>query len=189
MISTRATRDALFKQKADIESGKLWGLPPIKPTRIPNVTFVGKKTVNVGDIRFELRQINIHSLDHCVIYFPKDKILLSGDTLEDTLTYMVEVEGLPKHINNLKKMLKWDVAKIYPNHGDPDVVMNGGYDRTFIDATILYITNMLKHSHDKDFLNAKMEDYIGDFAQKGTIHVFEPYRDVHTQNLKLVQDY
>ena len=189
VITTKATRDALFKQKTDIESGKLWGLPPIKPARIPNVTFVGKKAMKVGDIPFELRQINIHSLDHCVIYFPKDKILLSGDTLEDTLTYMVEVEGLPKHIKNLKKMRTWDVAKIYPNHGDPSVVMKGGYDKTFIDATISYITKMLKHSHDKDFLNAKMEDYIGDFVAKGTIHVFEPYREVHTQNLKLVQDY
>ncbi len=189
VITTKATRDALFKQKADIESGKLWGLPPIKPTRIPNVTFVGKKAMNVGDIQFELRQINIHSLDHCVIYFPKDKILLSGDTLEDTLTYMVEVEGLPKHIKNLKKMHTWDIAKIYPNHGDPSIVMNGGYDKTFIDATISYISQMLNHSHDKDFLNAKMEDYVGDFAAKGTIHIFEPYRDVHKQNLKLVQDY
>ena len=34
-----------------------------------------------------------------------------------------------------------------------------------------------------------MEDFIGDFAQKGTIHVFEPYRDVHKQNLEIVQDY
>ena len=189
VITTKATRDALFKQKTDIESGKLWGLPAIKPTRIPNVTFVGKKAMSVGNIPFELRQINIHSIDQCVIYFPKDKILLSGDTLEDTLTYMVEVEGLPKHIKNLKKMRTWDVAKIYPNHGDPSIVMNGGYDKTFIDATIFYVSQMLNHSHDKDFLNAKMEDFIGDFAAKGTIHVFEPYRDVHSQNLKLVQDY
>ena len=74
VITTKATRDALFKQKTDIESGKLWGLPPIKPTRIPNVTFAGKKAMKVGNILFELRQINIHSLDQCVIYFPKDKI-------------------------------------------------------------------------------------------------------------------
>ena len=71
--------------------------------------------MHLGNIPFKLRQINIHSLDQCVIYFPKDKILLSGDTLEDTLTYMVEVESLPKHIKNLKKMRDWDVAKIYPN--------------------------------------------------------------------------
>jgi cyclase len=112
VVTTTATKDALEKQKDDIESGKLWGPPPINPVRIPNVTFDGKKEMTVGDVKFELRQINIHSADGCVIYFPKDKILLAGDTLEDSLTYMVEIENLAEHVKNLKSMREWDVVKI-----------------------------------------------------------------------------
>jgi cyclase len=189
VVATTATKEALEKQKADIESGKLWGPPPINPVRIPNVTFEGKKEMSVGDVKFELRQINIHSVDSCVIYFPKDKILLAGDTLEDTLTYMIEVENLAEHVKNLKSMREWEIDKIYPNHGDPDVIMKGGYSKTLIDATAAYVTRMLEKSHDADYLKGTMEDYIGEAAAKGWVHPFEPYRDVHTQNLKFVSDY
>lgn len=189
VVATTATRDALAKQKADIESGKLWGPPPITPVRIPNVTFDDAKQLRVGDIDLELRRMNIHSVDGLVIYIPKDKILLAGDTLEDSLTYMIEVENLAEHVKNLKDMRTWDVAKIYPNHGDPDTIMTGGYDKTFIDATVAYVTRMLGNAHDPDYLKGTMEDYIGDSAAKGWVHIFEPYREVHTQNLKLVQGY
>jgi cyclase len=189
VVTTTATKAALEKQKADIESGKLWGPPPITPVRIPNVTFDGTKEMSVGDVKFELRNMNIHSADSCVIYFPKDKILLAGDTLEDSLTYMIEVENLAEHFKNLQAMAAWDIAKIYPNHGDPDVIMKGGYSKTLIDATAAYVKRMLEKSHDADYLSGTMEDYIGAAAGKGWVHPFEPYRDVHTQNLKLVSDY
>jgi cyclase len=188
-IATTAMRDALVRHKDEIESGKLWGPPPIDPVRLPNITFDGRKDIKVGDIELELRHVNIHSLDGCVICIPKDKILLAGDTLEDTLTYMVEVENLPDHLNYLAEMRQWDIGKIFPNHGDPDVIMNGGYNKTFIDATASYVTRMLTRSHDADYLEGTMEDYVGDLAAKGWIHIFEPYRDVHAQNLKLVHDY
>jgi len=189
VIATTATRDALVKQKADIEAGKLWGLPSINPTRIPDVTFDGSKELSVGDIKFELRQINIHTVDSCVIYIPKDKLLLAGDTLEDSLTYMIEVENLAEHVKNLKVMRSWDIARIFPNHGNPDVILAGGYDKTLIDATIDYVTKMLQRSQDPNYLDGSMEDYIGDSVKKGWVQMFEPYRDVHTQNLKTVSDY
>jgi len=189
IVATTLTREALEKQKADIESGKLWGPPPINPTGIPNITFDDRLDMYVGDVKLELHRINIHSADSCVIYIPKDKILLAGDTLEDSLTYMIEVENLAEHIGNLKRMREWDVSKIFPNHGDPQIIMNGGYDKTFVDATVAYVTRMLTKAHDADYLNGTMEDYIGDLAAKGWIHPFEPYRDVHSQNLKLVQEH
>lgn len=189
VISTTSTRDALEKQKADIESGKLWGPPPITPVRIPNITFDGSKELSVGNIKFELRQINIHSVDSCVIYLPKDKLLLAGDTLEDSLTYMIEVENLAEHVKNLKIMRGWDVAKILPNHGNPDVIMAGGYDKTLIDATSTYVTKMLQKSHDPNYLEGSMEDYIGESVKNGWVQLFEPYREVHIQNLKTVSEY
>ena len=34
-----------------------------------------------------------------------------------------------------------------------------------------------------------MEDYIREPVAKGWVRIFEPYRDVHTQNLKVVSEY
>ena len=34
-----------------------------------------------------------------------------------------------------------------------------------------------------------MEEYLAHSAAKGWIRPFEPYREVHEQNLKLVHDY
>jgi cyclase len=188
-IATSLTRDALAKQRTAIESGTLWGPPAITPVRIPNVAFDDFLPVSLGDIELELHRMNIHSLDGCVIWIPKDRILLAGDTLEDPLTYMIEVENLADHLKDLERMRQWDIAKIFPNHGDPDVIGGGGYDKTLIDATVAYITKMLAKSHDRDYLTGTMEDYIGESAAKGWVHPFAPYRDVHAQNLKLVHDY
>ncbi len=189
IIATSLTRDALKRHKADIEAGKVWGPPPIAPLIFPNDTFEDHMQLSVGEIVVELRRRNIHSIDGCVLYLPKDKLLLAGDTLEDPLTYIIEPENLAEHITDLREMQSWDVAKIFPNHGDPGVIRAGGYDKTLIDATIDYVTKMLTGAHEPDFLTDTMEDFIADSAAKGWIHPFEPYREVHEQNLKVVHDY
>ncbi len=189
VVATRLTAEAIETRKAAIENGTLWGPPAIGSIRIPNVVFDDHHTIAVGDIALELRLRNIHSADGCVVVIPRDKILLAGDTLEDPLTYMIEVESLARHIDDLKAMRAWDIARIFPNHGDPRVIMHGGYDKTFIDATIAYVTAMLARSHDPDYLQGSMEDYIGGMAARGWVNLFEPYRDVHAQNLKLVHEH
>lgn len=189
IVSTTKTRDALVSQKDSIEAGTLWGPPAIKPLIIPTKTFDDHYEFTIGDIKVDARNINIHSKDTEVLYLPADRILLSGDALEDELTYMVEIDGLPDHVRNLRAMREWDVTTFYPNHGDPQKIRGGGYDKTFIDATSAYITAMLAHSHDKNFLSLPMEDFVGESVAKGWVHQFEPYRDVHAQNLKLVHDY
>lgn len=189
IIATSHTRDAMRRHKADIEAGKVWGPPAINPLVFPDIMFDDHLEVRVGEIDLDLRRMNIHSIDGCVVYLPKDKLLLAGDTLEDPLTYMIEVENLAEHIRNLREMRRWDVASILPNHGDPDVIKKGGFDTTLIDATIDYVAKMLSRAHDPGYLQATMEDFIGEQAAKGWVHPFEPYREVHEQNLKLVHDY
>ena len=189
IIATSHTREALVRHKADIEAGKVWGPPAIAPLIFPDIMFDDHLELRVGEIVLDLRRMNIHSIDGCVIYLPKDKLLLAGDTLEDPLTYMIEVENLAEHLRNLREMQGWDIAKILPNHGAPDVIMKGGFDTTLIDATVDYVAKMLSRAHDPAYLQDTMEDFIGDSAAKGWIHPFEPYREVHDQNLKLVHDY
>ncbi|WP_437679129.1 MBL fold metallo-hydrolase [Sorangium sp. So ce131] len=189
IVACALTRDQLATQRAAIEAGTLWGPPSIRPLALPMKTFEGRMDLDVGGIRVELHQVNIHSKDSTVLYLPADKALLAGDTLEDTLTYMVEIEGLPDHVANLRELREVDIEAIFPNHGDPSVIQGGGYGKTLIDATIDYITRMVRRAHDPGYLNGTMEEYVQELAAKAWVHPFAPYRDVHQQNLKLVHDH
>jgi hypothetical protein len=48
---------------------------------------------------------------------------------------------------------------------------------------------MLAHAKDEGFLTAKMEDVLGESVARGQVHPFEPYREVHQMNLKLVHEH
>ncbi|MGH9253038.1 MAG: MBL fold metallo-hydrolase [Vicinamibacterales bacterium] len=189
IIASDVGRSTLARLKNDLEEGKAFGPPGIKPLILPNIGYRGSTDLYVGDIKVELHHVNIHSPDSTVILIPSDKILLAGDTLEDSVTFMVEIADLPEHVRNLRNMkfLKFD--RIYPNHGDPKVIAGGGYKKTFIDATTGYITRMVLRSHDKNYLKSPLESYIGDSVKKGWISLYEPYREVHTDNLKAVHKY
>jgi glyoxylase-like metal-dependent hydrolase (beta-lactamase superfamily II) len=137
----------------------------------------------VGSIRLELHQINIHSPDETVIVIPQDRLLLSGDTTEDTETFMVEYADLKIHSANLKAMGKWgSYDRILPNHGNPDRIEAGGYDDSFITATADYIDNMVRGASKSDFLSRPLEDFAGKALRRCEVSLFEPYRDVHEFN-------
>ena len=57
----------------------------MEPFVVPNKGIDRDTRHDVGDIRVELRPVNIHSEDGLVMYLPNDRILLAGDTLEDTV--------------------------------------------------------------------------------------------------------
>jgi glyoxylase-like metal-dependent hydrolase (beta-lactamase superfamily II) len=189
IIGQSLTRDTLVEKKAALESGEEWGPPAINPLVMPNVVFNKRMDLYVGDIKLELHNYNVHTKDTNLIYIPKDKILLCGDTLEDTITYMVDIPSLPDHLQGLQEIKAIDATVLYPNHGNPEVIRNGGYSKTLIDATSNYISRMLQHAHDKDYLDSKLEAYIGDSLEKGWVSLWEPYRDVHKMNLGLIHEY
>lgn len=189
IVSSARTSEILHARQAEIAAGQVWGPPAIDPVVLPTITYDDRRTLRVGDIDVELIQVNIHSKDSTMLYLPRDRIALVGDTLEDPLTYMVEVEELSNHLTGLQQMKDMDIARIYPNHGDPAVIAGGGYDKTLIDATMDYIGKMLARVHDPGYLESAMEDYIGDSLSHGWVHAFEPYRQVHQMNLKLVHEY
>ncbi len=118
-----------------------------------------------------------------------DKILLAGDTLEDSITYIDEPENLVEHVKNLRQLKQLSLAAILPNHGDPDVIEDGGYDKTLIDATINYIIHMVGQAHDRDFLMSPMKSYLREEIEQGWVHYYEPYEEVHNENLIKVYDY
>jgi cyclase len=185
-IATNKTIELLKAKQAGIESGEEWGLPAIKPLVIPNIGIDGDSTVYVGDIRVELRPVNIHSEDGLVIYLPRDRILLAGDTLEDTATFISEPEHVITQYANMRRMREWDIDRIFPNHGNPDVIGHGGYQKTLIDATLVYLRRIVSHAHDPDFLSGTLEDYVGESVKKGWVSIWWAYHDPHQSNLKSI---
>jgi cyclase len=185
IIQTALGDQILHDLEADLEAGTtFFGPPAINPVVFATETFVGSKTLHVGSIRLELKQINIHSPDELVMLLPQDGILFSGDTTEDTETFMVEYADLLIHARNLKQMRKMKFHRILPNHGDPDVIEAGGYDKRFVDATIEYITNMVDGADEPNFLDEPLENFTGKYIRQPhcTVSLFEPYRDVHEFN-------
>jgi glyoxylase-like metal-dependent hydrolase (beta-lactamase superfamily II) len=183
-IATNKTIAILEAKKAGIETAAEWGPPAIKPFVLPNIGIDTDTTVHVGDIRVELRPIEIHSEDGLVIYLPGDRFLLAGDTLEDSATFVSEPDHVITHYRNLKRIGTWDIDRIFPNHGNPDVISQGGYRKTLIDATAGYLRQLVMHAHDPDYLKGTLEDYIGDSIQKGWVSIWWAYRDAHAQNLE-----
>lgn len=185
-IATVKTIQRLKAKKEAIEAGTAWGPPAIKPLVIPNIGITADTTYLVEDIKVELRPINIHSEDGLVVYLPDDRILLAGDTLEDTLTFIAEPEQLETHYKNLQRMKHWNINRILPNHGNPDVIANGGYPTTLIDATMDYLRRMIARAHDSDYLKGSLDDYVHDSVDKGWVSPWWAYREAQEANLAAV---
>jgi cyclase len=184
IVMTARGRQLMAELQADLEAGTtVFGPPAIDPVILPTRTYEGAMVLELGGIRVELHQINIHSPDETVIVLPADRLLLSGDTTEDTETFMVEYADLKIHADNLRNMKHWrDFDRILPNHGDPERIAAGGYDKTFITATADYIENMIHGARNHGFLDAPLEDFADKALRRCEVSLFEPYRNVHEFN-------
>jgi len=187
-IATNATIQILNSKRATIEAGTEWGSPAIKPLAVPNIGINADTEYYVGDIEVELRPVKIHSDDGLVIYLPSDRILLAGDTLEDTVTFIAEPEHVIQHYNNMRKLKQWDIDRIYPNHGNPDVIAHGGYQTTLIDATLSYLRKVILRAHDPNYTKGTLEDYVADSVKKGWVSIWWAYRAPHQNNLNRVSE-
>jgi len=185
-IATEETIRRLASRKPAIEAGTEWGPPAIRPLVLPNIGITADTGFYVGDIRVELRPVNIHSADGLVIYLPGDRILLAGDTLEDTVTFVSEPEQVADHYKNLQLLKRWDIDRIFPNHGNPEVIAHGGYPPTLIDATSDYLRKLIQRAHAADYLNGTLEEYVEDSVRKGWVSVWWAYREAHNTNLRRV---
>ena len=187
-IATEATRQKLTDKRAAIEDGTEEGPPAIKPLLVPNIGIAPGNTVTlmVGTVRVLLHPEAIHSADGLVIELPDDKILLAGDTLEDTATFVAEPQTIPQQYSNLGAMRQWGFTRILPNHGNPQVIAKGGYGLGLIDMTRAYIRRLVEHSHDADFQTQTLESYVGDAVKRGDVSVWWAYHEAHANNLAVV---
>ena len=142
----------------------------------------------LGDLEVILYNYHIHSDDSVCAYIPKYKILLPGDMLEDTAPFVTNPEDSAVHIENYKRMRDMDIERILPNHGRSAVIRAGGYSKELIDSTIYYLTALREElSRDSDCAVADLKTVMAPYLDKGVVHYWEPYEDVHQDNVERVR--
>ena len=186
IIANRRTANHLAKFKHAIEAGTHKGLPAINPLIMPTQTFEGHMTLQVGNLHLELIEANIHSDDATVIWIESLGILLAGDTMEDTVTYVGEPEFFDTHLKDLDRL--WDLkpTHILPNHGDPEIISLGGYEKTLIRATQQYIRMLKRCVADPELRERELSEIIKGPLEAGWVNLFAPYEGVHRQNIENV---
>jgi glyoxylase-like metal-dependent hydrolase (beta-lactamase superfamily II) len=186
IIATQRTADHLTRHQAAIEAGSHEGPPAISPLVMPTRTFSGSLPLDVGDIRLEIIEANIHSDDAAVIWWADERVLLAGDTMEDTVTYVTEPNGLEQHLADLARLDALAPARILPNHGDPDVIAAGGYGRGFNRAMQQYVRALLRCKSEPELRALPLRELIQGPLNTGWITYFEPYEEIHRLNLAKV---
>ena len=186
IIANKRTTDHLKIHKAAIEAGTHHGKPAVAPLIMPTQTFEGRMTLQVGKLHLELIEANIHSDDATVIWIDSLGILLAGDTMEDTVTYVGEPENFDNHLKDLDRLWALNPTHILPNHGDPEIISLGGYEKTFIRATQQYIRMLKRCVNDPELRAKPLQDIINGPLEAGWVNLFEPYEGVHKQNVETV---
>lgn len=186
IIANRRTLEHLLRYQPAIEAGTQDGAPAIAPLILPNLIFDERMSVRVGSIDVELMQLNIHSDDATVAWLASSRVLLAGDTMEDTVTYVVEPGHFDTHLVDLDKLWALGPARILPNHGAPDVIANGGYEKTLIRAQQQYIRILKRCVNEPALRETPLKDLIAGPLGSGWVSYFAPYEDVHARNLAVV---
>lgn len=183
IVANSATARLLEAEKPRIAAR----LPKIDPVVMPNSLFDGSRTITVGSRVIELHEFNIHSPDATVLWLPEERLLFAGDTLEDTVTYMTDAAALPVHLDELRRLGSFPIAKILPCHGDPDRILAGGYEPSFINATIRYVEAMNADVAEPEIWNQPLSEAVRGDAESGALIYIPAYEEVHASNIALLR--
>lgn len=186
ILAGRRTADRLARNRVAIQNGTLEGPPAIDPLVLPTRVLEGHAPLSVGRHRLELIPVNIHSDDATVVWLPEPRILLAGDTMEDTVTYVDEPESFDAHLRDLEHLDALGPMRILPNHGDPDVIAGNGYSRGLNRATQQYIRALMRIREEPERRTTELRELIAGPLGAGWINYFEPYETVHRANLRTV---
>jgi glyoxylase-like metal-dependent hydrolase (beta-lactamase superfamily II) len=183
VIASSRTAGHLTRHRAAIERGELEGPPGIDPLILPTRAIEEALELRVGETVVRLFTTEIHSDDATMLWLPGERLLLCGDTMEDTVTYADEPERFDAHLANLAQLRPLDANRILPNHGDPDVISAGGYEPTLIDATVTYIERLRRSRTEPELRRQPLREFVADLIEDGSLNYFEPYEEVHRGNL------
>lgn len=183
VISGERTAEHLRAKRAAIEAGELEGPPAISPLVLPTRTFAGRESLRLGATTIEMIAANIHSDDATVLWLPARRLLLCGDTMEDTVTYVDEPDQFDAHLRDLERLAELGPDRILPAHGDPDQIAAGGYPPDLNDATRSYIRLLQRMGSEPELRDIPLRELIADSLDAGRLIYFEPYEAVHRQNV------
>lgn len=186
VLAGRRTAERLTRHRRAIEEGTHHGPPGIDPLILPTRILEGRSSLAIGRLSLELIPVDIHSADATVVWLPQPRILLAGDTLEDTLTFVTEPEHLAAHLGDLDRLRALAPARILPNHGHPDVIARGGYSDGLIRATQHYVGLLLRARTEPQLRTAALRELLARPLEAGWITYFPPYEAVHRANVELV---
>jgi cyclase len=186
VIANERTAEHLREKRAAIEAGTLEGPPAITPLVAPTRTFSGAESLRVGDSTVELIEVNVHSDDATVLWLADRRLLLCGDTMEDTVTYVDEPDQFDAHLRDLERLAELEPDRILPAHGDPDRIAAGGYPAGLNEATRSYIRTLQRMAGEPELRDVPLRDLIADSLAAGLLIYYEPYEAVHRQNVATV---
>jgi cyclase len=182
IVALKATAEKLSASREKLAGRE----PPVSPLVLPNRLFEGQLSLSVGSRRVELQHFEIHSADGNVLWLPDDGLLLAGDTVEDTVTYISEPEQTARHIDELARLAKLPIRHILPCHGDPARIEAGGYEPSLIDANRRYLERLLD-PHERTRAEAmSLKEFVADDIASGAISYFEPYEAIHRKNIAAI---
>jgi cyclase len=184
VIATARTAQLMERHREAIEGGTSSGPPAIDPLVMPTRTFEGSLKLTVGGIEAEVFHVNIHSDDGAPLWLPAQRILLAGDTLEDTVTYVDEPEAFDLHLADLDRLFGLGPERILPAHGDPDVIAAGGYPVGFITAAAEYTRALQRMVDEPQLREVPLRELLAGPLEAGWIHYHEPYEAIHRQNIE-----
>lgn len=182
IIALALTAQKLQENRDRIEAAN----PPISPLIMPTRLFDQKLEFTVGQRRVELHHFAIHSADGNVIWLPDEKLLLAGDTLEDTVTYIAEPRQIATHIGELSRLRTWPIEKILPSHGDRARIDEGGYAPSLVDANLSYLERLAAAIAQGETVLPLLKDFAAADIASGAILYFPPYEEVHQSNIAAV---
>ena len=184
--ATAKTLGHLERLKPAIESGTHHGPPAINPLILPGHTFEGAMQLRVGGLALEILEFDIHSDDEALVWIPDRKILLAGDALEDTITYVAEPQSLGIHLREIDRLKRLGPLHILPNHGAASRIASGGYGPGLCQATQSYISALLAIARGRTPADTPLDELIAAPLEAGDIIWFEGYERVHRQNVASV---
>jgi cyclase len=186
IIAGARTAQLLREHEEAIEAGEHYGWPPISPLVHPTRTFEGQATFRVGERELEAIPVDVHSDDAIVLWDPAARLLLAGDTVEDTVTYVEEPQRFEAHLRDLDRLLALQPATVLPAHGDPDAIAGGGYGTGLLTATQDYIRLLQRMRAEPKLRDLQLKDLLAAQIERGEVRYFEPYERVHRENVATV---